>query len=515
VAAALVVCWIGAAELAGPAITAAALRAGGLWEYALVLWLLIASRSAIVAILFFLLLSTALGSPAFVERQVGAASPRALACIRIVVCSTLLASVLWEDLASSAELPAELIQPMGVMKLLHAVPGFAALSRSAPALGALQGATAVLLVLGVVGWRARIVLPLAALGYLVLGGLLRQYSWFYHTGLVPLYVLFVLATTRCADALSLDRRRWQRQGRALPAPDAPAAVYGWARYACWTAVALPYFAAGLSKIRNGGAAWFEAANLKGILLRDTLDPMEFDWRVSLRLADLPDAFFALLAVAAVGSEVLYVTVLFSRRARAVLPPVTALLHFGIWFLQNILFFDLILLQLVFLDWDRWWSRLRAAGSDLAARARSEPAAADAVWAPRLRFLAGILLFCWVALVEQYPFTAFQMYSGAGSADTVSYLRVEARYAGGGTERAPIEEIFPALRDSRYRAAFRGCFDARNRPACDALLAAILERSRRTGRPLESIEVQLRRATLRSPPADPESGSVTQRYRYPV
>ena len=536
--------WIAASELLTPWITRATLRAGGAWEYALLLWLMIASRSAITAILFFTLLSAALSSTTFVESRVGAASPRALACIRIVVCSILLASVLWEHLPSTAELPAEMIQPMGVMKLLHAVPGFSALSRSAAALGVFQAATAVLLLLGVIGWRARLVLPLAAFAYLILGGILRQYSWFFHTGLVPLYVLFVVAMTPCADALSLDRRRRLRQGALVPDP-APDPRYGWSRYACWTALALPYFMAGLSKIRNGGAAWFEGGSLKSILLRDTLDPMEFDWRVTLRLADLPDGFFALMAVAAVASEIAYVSVLFSRRARVVVPALTALLHLGIWFLQNVLFFDLILLQLLFVDWDRLARRVRdlaaGPGASAARRALARPLGggpsstrdaaapggipasvvasriAAAAWAPRLRFMTGLLLFCWLALVEQYPFTAFQMYSGAANTGSISYLRVEAHYASGETARAPIERIFPALRDSRYRGALRGCFEPARRPACDALLEALLAADRGSDSPdaLRSIEVQLRQSGLETPPPGPEYGTVTSRYRYPA
>jgi hypothetical protein len=294
-------------------------------------------------------------------------------------------------------------------------------------------------------------------------------------------------------------------------------------------IALPYFAAGMSKIRNGGAAWFMPANLRGILLQDTLDPMQFDWRVTLRLLDLPAALFALLAVAAVASELLYPTVLFSRTARRWVPPITAALHLGIWFLQNILFFDLILIQLVFLDWDRLANRLTASrrrvvdGVPRVAERASEPApsaaetAAAATWTPRLRFMTGLLLFCWLALVEQYPFTAFQMYSGAGNSDVISYLRVEAQYASGATARAPFEQMLPALRDSRYRVAMRGCFDSDHRHACDALLDALMSRSRakEATDPIERIEVQIRQWPLDDPPARPEDGRITDRYRYPV
>ena len=61
------------------------------------------------------------------------------------------------------------------------------------------------LLLGVVGHGSRIVVPAAALCYLVMAGVLREYAWFYHTGLIPIYVLAVLSFTPCGDGWSLDR----------------------------------------------------------------------------------------------------------------------------------------------------------------------------------------------------------------------------------------------------------------------------------------------------------------------
>src|SRR5512145_1096063 len=105
-------------------------------------------------------------------RLVPPASARDLAAIRILVGGILLGSTLIEDVASTAALPRGLVQPMGVLDALYALPiGFTALVESAPALGALRWATAALLLLATVGWHTRVVLPLAAGAYLVLGGI--------------------------------------------------------------------------------------------------------------------------------------------------------------------------------------------------------------------------------------------------------------------------------------------------------------------------------------------------------
>jgi len=55
-----------------------------------------------------------IGSQSFAKRFVGSASPVALAYVRILCASVLLANTLWEDLASIALLPAAAAQPMGV-----------------------------------------------------------------------------------------------------------------------------------------------------------------------------------------------------------------------------------------------------------------------------------------------------------------------------------------------------------------------------------------------------------------
>ena len=80
--------------------------------------------------------------------------------------------------------------------------------------------------------------------------------------------------------------------------------------------------------------------------------MEFDWQVSLSLQAAPDFVFAFLGLSGVLGEVLFGLVLISRKARIVLPLAMAGMHVGIIFLQNILFFDLILLQAIFFDWTK-------------------------------------------------------------------------------------------------------------------------------------------------------------------
>src|SRR5437016_2154413 len=188
---------------------------------------------------------------------------------------------------------------MGVLHLLYALPiGFRGFLASPAALSVFKAVTAALLLAGAAGWCARATRPLAALGYLVFGGILRQYS----------------------------------------------AFYGWSRYACWTVVALAYAASGLSKLRNGGLHWWDAAKVRAIYYRTSLNPMHFDWGLSLRLVQAPEALFALLGLASVALEVGFLAVLFWRPARRVLPLLMILFHVAVLFLQHLLFLDLVVLH---------------------------------------------------------------------------------------------------------------------------------------------------------------------------
>ena len=126
---------------------------------------------------------------------------------------------------------------------------------------------------------------------------------------------------RCGDGWSLDRIIRIARGKPAPPHDVPSARYGWARYAVWTVIAVPYVAAGMSKLYYSGFAWLHPDNMKATLLRTTLAPMEFDWTVSIDLLRAPDIVFVGLAAVGLFTELLFGLVLFSRAARRLLPAV--------------------------------------------------------------------------------------------------------------------------------------------------------------------------------------------------
>jgi hypothetical protein len=289
-------------------------------------------------------------SPGFFRRYVGGATPGSLGAIRMLTCLVVLVNTVLEDLPSIAMLPPETRVPHGLMRFVYALPiGFERLVTSEVGLWAFQLITEVILFLGVVGWRTRIVLPLATVCHFLLGGILRDYSFDWHQGWVPLYLMAVLSFTPCGDGWSVDRLRRVYRGWPVPEADRATAVYGWPRYVCWTVIAAPYVESGLAKLRFGGLSWWSASNMRNMLYESTLMPREFDWQLALHLAPAPDIVFSMLGFVSVVGEVSFGLVLFSRVARRILPIVTVMMHLGILALQKILFLDLILLQLAFVD----------------------------------------------------------------------------------------------------------------------------------------------------------------------
>jgi predicted DCC family thiol-disulfide oxidoreductase YuxK len=304
------------------------------------------------------LLAILMTSPFFFKRFVGEATPGTLGAIRVWVCLILLLSTLWEDLPSFALLPLEFRQDMGLMKILDALPiGYQSFLTSGASLRLFQWLTILLLFLAMLGWRTRVIVPLGTLCVLVLNGILREYSGYWHQNLVPIYVLAVLSFTPCGDGWSVDRLRKMALGHPVPDPERTSSVYGWARYACWVAIVLPYVEAGLTKLRAAGMDWMSAINMKNMLLEQTLYPKAGNWSISLSLASAPDIVFVVLGIAGSVGEIMMILPLFSRVARRIYPAVMICMHIGIVFLMNIVFLDLILILLVFYDFTSVLARI--------------------------------------------------------------------------------------------------------------------------------------------------------------
>lgn len=266
-----------------------------------------------------------------------------LAFTRIVVAFALILMTLSENAAALSWLPASMRVPMGVTDLLS--ENF---SRDPTLWTLLDLFIPLSLLLVLVGYRTRLSLLVGASAYLVKTGLLRAHNYMYHPGLVPLQMAFLLLLTPCGDALSLDAR-W---GSVRPKPEA---VYRWALTLVWLPLVMAYLMAGLNKLTIGGLDWFAPDNLRGYVAgnQNRTPQYSVDMRNVINL--LPDALWSLLALATVTVELTYMSVLWSRRARWVLPLCAGAIHIGIWVVLGPQFPDLIVLQLAVFPTEQVWS----------------------------------------------------------------------------------------------------------------------------------------------------------------
>jgi predicted DCC family thiol-disulfide oxidoreductase YuxK len=108
----------------------------------------------------------------------------------------------------------------------------------------------------------------------------------------------------------------------------------------------------LSKLFNDSWRWWEGVNLQTILFRDALRPGHGANDIVLHLTFLPTWAFTFMGVMTLVIELGMVLVLVSRIERMVWPAMAALMQVGIQIMQHILFWDLILMQLVFYNFTK-------------------------------------------------------------------------------------------------------------------------------------------------------------------
>lgn len=495
-------------------------------------------------------------APRRVRRWVPPATPEALGAMRFWVAAILFTNVVWEDLASSAHLPREMLlrdlQPM-VGLLLQLPLGAERFFASPLALGVTEGLTLALLAAAAVGLRARWTVPSAAVCYALMGSILRSYDHIFHQGIVPLYALVLLAFTPCADGLSVDR--WLRRRRGLPVVPArePTLRHGLGRHLVWLAIALPYVLAGLSKVRNAGLLWWQGDNMREMVFQMAAEPTHFGFQGWRLLTGAPDWVWSAMGLLSLLTELLFGLVLVSALARRIFPALVLSMHAGILFVQNIFFPDLIAIQAVFYDWRagaawvrRTWAApvrsLRADASraaaflrDLGERVRGGRTGTAAPLAipgeglvprpaeRRIAVVAAVFVVAsfgnWAARTEKFPFTAWQMFSGWHEPGPVEHVRPMVVYEDGTRERARFERWIWAVADGRSRWLLTG-WDRRPervgqlRGFLDAC-AVVANRDAPPGRRVSGFEIEVREWDYLRDPAGPENARLLRVLRHSV
>ncbi|MEP6602863.1 MAG: hypothetical protein ABJB69_02835 [Spartobacteria bacterium] len=447
-------------------------------------------------------------------------TPKQLAWIRILVCLTALTMTVVEDLPGITRFPIAFRVNYGSFGLLSALPGYLTLISSSHLLAVLQWLTAVVLFLAMIGWRTRINLLLGALGFFLVQAILRQHVYFFHTGLVPLYLLCVLPWTPCGVAWSVD-------ARLHPASAPPSArLVGFGIYACLIILAVPpYFLCGLSKLRTSGLGWVAGENLRHKLIRDTLEPVVLGhtWDATIWLVQnhAPTFVFGLIGVFGIVIELGYVTILFSRTARIVIPIMAFAMHIGVVIFQHILFFDLLILQFIFFNADRlgaFVSRaFHLAPGPLRVASNEQPRAIPFAALAALSSAVAIFFAVWIFEIEFYPLSSWRMYSDRDHAEPVTHHKVIATLDDGRSVSLPMHDYSPAVMpksrvilDRVFSDAWLTFFEK-----FFSEYATIRNHDLAFGARITSIQIEQRRWDYSNFPSDPDLGSTVGLFSYDV
>ncbi len=453
-------------------------------------------------------------------------TPKQLAWLRIVVCLSAFILTVIENLPAISWVPVEFRRNQEFFHLLNAFPGYETLLSNPHLLAILQWTTAILLLLGMVGLKTRVTLLLAGLCFFVVQAILRQYTYYFHTGLVPLYLLLVLPWTPCAAAWSFDR--WLNPSKRKASRQS----VGFGVYACLMVIAIIYLFCGLSKMRDSGLHWFRGDNIRRILLLDAMNPifLDYKWNATLWLVqhDAPQFVYSTIGIVGVATELGYFTVLFSRTARIVMPAIAFGVHIGILVFQHILFLDLLMLQLVFLNADRLAAlvanglRFRVApeGFHVAPyHGEERRAVAPIARASMAVVIAGMILI-WIFGIEYYPVSAWQMYSKMYSRSDgqtpIYYYKVVATLENGSSIVVPRHDYSLAVMPSSLPTLTKAFLDPWRSGSFDLFISAYVERRSRQlafGSPISTVEVQCWRWNYDVDPHDPYLGWITYRYVY--
>jgi len=476
--------------------------------------------SGVAAVLLIGALVKVLRTLDFSSPRVVNGTPQQLAWIRIVVCLTALIFTVMEDLPALSSMPPEIRNKDQFSHLLHTVPGYSALLSNSHLLGALQWTTAALLLLGLIGFQTRITLSLGGVGFFLMQAILRDYTYLYHSGLVLVYLVLVISWTACGAKWSVDR--WLNRTKSPPS----AQSLGFSVYICFIVMAVVYLVSGLSKMRDSGLDWFRGDNIEHKLVQDALSPifLDYKWKATLWLVQhhAPEMVFTIIGTVGLIAELGYLTVLFSRTAQIIMPVIAFGVHLGILVFQHILFLDLLILQLIFLDVDRvanfWRRRFRIGGWFALAQVKGDEARPARSYLPfaAVAMMIAVFLAAWVWRVEYYPLSAWRMYSNPEQKGPVLYFKIVATLENGSSFIIPTRDFSPALLPNAGNFLARVFYATRRSAIFDRFLAAYVQRRNHNlafGSPISTMEVQLWRWNYAVDPNDPRLGWMVDVYPY--
>jgi hypothetical protein len=303
-----------------------------------------------------------------------------LAVVRIAVFSSLSVMALQAHVVEFARVPDDLIvAPPQLGRVLVALPRSPGIATVALWL------LVATCVAAAVGWRVRCTaLAASVLSFYVLGipQLYGKVDHYHHL----VWLALLLACSPCADRLAVDSRH-----REAP----PSSVrYGFPLRVSWLLIGLCYFFPGLAKLAEA-PTWLSTANLRRLL-----DLQQ--WAAHGGLG-VPSGMLLPLAVGTLVFELGFVFGVFSRRWRPWFLVAGLLFHLGTFATMHILFWNLWILYVSFVDWSRFVGR--PAPPDARPPWRSTKVVSTVL-------VAGVALTGLMSLTATWPFASYPTFAGS-------------------------------------------------------------------------------------------------------
>ena len=272
-----------------------------------------------------------------------------LGVIRAAFCGYVLTQMLLTDFMAFGHLPITVMRPTGAMQL---VPW-----RFYDALITPRGMLifkvflVVSLLSATFGLFTAITTKSSALLFLFYEGLVRSFGLFNHDEMIGVYILVVLAFTRCGDGFSFDSRF------GLATPRLPGFAYGYPILLLRILVAWSYFSSALIKMRVTGLQYFSADNLPVVSIWHSLDNLhESQHKLAFWLPNIRGITGAIVVVALLW-ELAFPLAIFSRVARRIILPFGIVFHLSTIYFMNISFPYHMAAYVVFIDWPWVASRI--------------------------------------------------------------------------------------------------------------------------------------------------------------
>lgn len=202
-------------------------------------------------------------------------------------------------------------------------------------------------IFALIGFYSRISLfVMAVLGIYVMGipqffGKIDHYHILWH-------VLLLLPFTPCGDALSID------QWRSSEKIDKRSIQYGFPLKIIMILIGISYLFPGIWKFVFSGFEWAFSENLKYKLHSSWLGEPE---SVPLLRIDRYAFFYQTAALITLITELGFIFALFFRKTRVLFVFSALLFHISVYYFMGISFFSLMILYVVFVDWDKLFNYL--------------------------------------------------------------------------------------------------------------------------------------------------------------